>query len=204
MKPRSSLPSTSAPARERLIAAAKLVFARDGLHGATTRTIAQEAGVNEVTLFRIFQNKERLIAEVMESIVLQNQLAGSEGEEWSGDLKQNLRRYAEIVYAVLERDEALFRTMIGEARRYPDHAKKVVMDAVKPERARFIARLEAARNAGQVRGGVQLPVVADAFTGVLLAGMLRHTAGCVEDYSAGEFVETCVEIFAAGLAAPTA
>ena len=38
--------------RGRLLEAAMQVFARDGLHKATTRVIAREAGVNEVTLFR--------------------------------------------------------------------------------------------------------------------------------------------------------
>lgn len=33
----------------------------DGLNGATTRKIANEAGVNEVTVFRKFKNKKRLL-----------------------------------------------------------------------------------------------------------------------------------------------
>ncbi len=33
----------------------------DGLNGATTRKIASEAGVNEVTVFRKFKNKKRLL-----------------------------------------------------------------------------------------------------------------------------------------------
>ena len=105
---------------------------------------------------------------------------------------------------MLERDETLIRTMIGEAQRYPDHAKQIILDAVKPERARFIGNLEAARKAGLVRRGVDLPVAADAFTGMLLAGMLRHSAECAEGYSSHEYVATCVNIFAAGLAAPAA
>jgi hypothetical protein len=142
----------------------------------------------------------------MEAILAQKQLAEPVSDEkaWSGNLKKNLRRYAETFYAMLERDEPLVRTMIGEARRYPDHAKKIIMDAVKPERDRFIASLEAARKAGQVRRGVDLAVAADAFTGMLLAGMLRHSADCVEDYSPQEFVATCVDIFAAGLGASSA
>lgn len=190
------------PARARLLAAARVVFARDGLPGATTRAIAQEAGVNEVTLFRLFQNKDRLLAEVMESVVLQQHAAtvGDEAE-WSGNLRTNLRRYAESFYAMLERDETLIRTMIGEARRYPEQARQIIMDAVKPERARFIANLETARKAGQVRRGLDLAVAADAFTGMLLAGMLRQTAECAEGYSPQEYVATCVSLFAAGLAA---
>ncbi|UTB32151.1 MAG: TetR/AcrR family transcriptional regulator [Methanobacterium sp. ERen5] len=33
----------------------------EGLNGATTRKIASEAGVNEVTVFRKFKNKNRLL-----------------------------------------------------------------------------------------------------------------------------------------------
>jgi Bacterial regulatory proteins, tetR family len=39
---------------QRILAAAELVFSRDGFQGATTREIAQQAGVNEVTIFGIF------------------------------------------------------------------------------------------------------------------------------------------------------
>ena len=53
-------PVKAAPgaARERLLDAAAVVFAREGIAGSTTREIAQAAGVNEVTLFRLFQNKQ--------------------------------------------------------------------------------------------------------------------------------------------------
>ena len=49
----------------RLLEAATRVFARSGLEGATTREIAREAGVNEVTLFRHFQSKENLLSAVL-------------------------------------------------------------------------------------------------------------------------------------------
>lgn len=42
------------------------VFAESGFRGATTRRIAEEAGVNEVTLFRQFKSKTALINEVAE------------------------------------------------------------------------------------------------------------------------------------------
>ena len=47
--------------REALLKAAIKVFAEAGMRGATTRRIAQEAGVNEVTLFRHFKSKDDLI-----------------------------------------------------------------------------------------------------------------------------------------------
>jgi hypothetical protein len=51
------------------------------------------------------------------------------------------------------------------------------MEAVRPVRARFVANLEAARKAGQIRKGIDLGVAGDSLTGMLFGGMLRITAG---------------------------
>ena len=55
-------PTPPAPAsRNRLIEAAARVYACAGFRGATTRRIAEAAGVNEVTIFRLFGSKAALI-----------------------------------------------------------------------------------------------------------------------------------------------
>lgn len=53
----------AATSRDRILDAARRVFAQFGSAGATTRRIAEEAGVNEVTLFRHFGSKETLLEE---------------------------------------------------------------------------------------------------------------------------------------------
>lgn len=52
--------------RQEILAAAAGVFAQYGFLGATTRRIAEAAGVNEVTLFRYFGSKETLLLEAMQ------------------------------------------------------------------------------------------------------------------------------------------
>ena len=48
---------------DKILDATIRVLAQEGYHGATTKKIAEEAGVNEVTVFRRFKNKENLIRE---------------------------------------------------------------------------------------------------------------------------------------------
>jgi AcrR family transcriptional regulator len=52
--------------RERILEAAARVYSKHGFRGATTRLIAAEAGVNEVTLFRTFGSKGALLEAVLE------------------------------------------------------------------------------------------------------------------------------------------
>lgn len=50
----------------RILDAAMDVFSKKGYEGATTRKIAQETSVNEVTLFRKFHSKENILKTVIE------------------------------------------------------------------------------------------------------------------------------------------
>lgn len=58
--------------RTKILEAARLVYSQFGWRGATTRRIAEAAGVNEVTLFRQFKNKEALLGAVMSETALKN------------------------------------------------------------------------------------------------------------------------------------
>lgn len=49
----------------KILDAAQRVYAEHGFRGATTRRIAEAAGVNEVTLFRIFGSKDALLEEAV-------------------------------------------------------------------------------------------------------------------------------------------
>jgi len=57
----------TAATRENILDAALELISSKGYLGASTREIAQMAGVAEVTLFRYFASKESLFAEVLRS-----------------------------------------------------------------------------------------------------------------------------------------
>jgi AcrR family transcriptional regulator len=54
--------------RNKILAAALKLFSERGFHATTTRIIAKYAGVNEVTLFRLFKTKLQLFSEILEHI----------------------------------------------------------------------------------------------------------------------------------------
>ena len=56
--------------RRQILAIASGIFARKGYQGATTREIAEEAGVNEALLFRHFPSKESLYWTMLEELCL--------------------------------------------------------------------------------------------------------------------------------------
>jgi outer membrane protein len=53
------------PTREHILAAAARLYGEHGFRGTTTRRIAQEAHVNEVTVFRLFGSKTALLLEAL-------------------------------------------------------------------------------------------------------------------------------------------
>src|SRR5688500_19087935 len=62
---------SAAPAhdtREAILVAALDAYSKYGFRGATTRRIAEAAGVNEVTIFRHFGSKEALLGEALRAI----------------------------------------------------------------------------------------------------------------------------------------
>jgi AcrR family transcriptional regulator len=106
--------------RHRILAAAARVYAQYGFRGATTRLIATEAGVNEVTLFRTFGSKSQLLQTMLQSQVsataapvLSNDAADPQAEltRWCGLLMEYLRGHADVV-----------RQTIAEAEERPDAA----------------------------------------------------------------------------------
>ncbi len=209
MKPASIIRPTrpasgAASTQGRLLDAAARLLARDGLHGATTREIAADAGVNEVTLFRHFQSKEKLLGAVFRRVAAEQLQALSFADPVTAahDLRRDLRRCARRYSELLEKNQALIRAIIGEASRYPQHARRTIHEAIRPFRKKLIGYLEAGKAAGTIRPELRVGPAVDLFTGMILAGMLRRTSQCVTlEYSQRTYLETAVEVFVGGIAA---
>lgn len=186
--------------KARLLKAATEVFAIAGVAGATTREIARRAEVNEVTLFRHFHSKEQLLgAVVSQALALQAEALANQ-DEWTQNLQIDLNHYAFLYNSMLEEQEALIRTFIGEAKRHPEEARRVISEAVQPLREKLIAYLSNAQERGTVRHDVDLRPAVDMFTGMLLAGMLRRSVSATPlGYNSDRYISSCVDLFVRGI-----
>jgi AcrR family transcriptional regulator len=106
-------------ADDQILDAAVAAVLADGYAGATTRAIADAAGINEVTLFRRFGNKEQLVRSAIAREV--GHLVAEE-THLSGDLEADLLAVLEGYHATYSAHASLPLLVIIEATRNPGHA----------------------------------------------------------------------------------
>lgn len=136
--------------RLRLLAATRGLLAARGRKGTTTREIADQAGVNEATLFRHFGSKDALVEACIQhycrTVELEELLASLDG-----DLERDLQRIASALMQRMENVRDLIVMSLAEenldgnvgeaAWRAPTAIKKIV--------AEYMAKRVAA---GELRG----------------------------------------------------
>lgn len=109
---------TQPDTREALLAAALEAYSKHGFRGATTRRIAEIAGVNEVTLFRHFGSKDALVGEALRALSPAEQVAPLPAEP--RDLVVELTAWSEGQLAHLRDKRSMIRTCMGELEERPE------------------------------------------------------------------------------------
>lgn len=106
--------------QDKIIDATVALVNEKGYKGATTREIAERAGVNEVTLFRHFGNKKGIIEAVIEKYGFVDELVGTfkKGIIWEieHDLKMLARAYQELI----EKKRQVILISLKEAGQFPE------------------------------------------------------------------------------------
>ncbi|MDJ0746139.1 MAG: TetR/AcrR family transcriptional regulator [Xenococcaceae cyanobacterium MO_167.B27] len=115
------MPTPRKSTKARLIEAALDLFAERGVTETTTKAVAERAQVNEVTLFRNFGNKYRLLLAVIEDSAVFAKLVHALVEQ--ANTKDNvadfLQEYAQQSLLTLDKAPDLVRSILGEAGNYP-------------------------------------------------------------------------------------
>ncbi len=106
--------------RERILEAALAEFGSNGYKGTTTRTIAKRAGVNEVTIFRLFESKQKLFQAVFLERSLLKEVIKKVSFDYEGDLDEVLYGNMRLVLGLLRQNKSMFMMLLGDATRMPE------------------------------------------------------------------------------------
>jgi AcrR family transcriptional regulator len=103
--------------RDQLLDAAARIYGEAGYRGATTRRIAEQAGVNEITLFRHFGSKDALIREAISRAGAP--LTAAALPATPRDPVRELKEWARAHIAELRERRSLIRMCMGEIEEHP-------------------------------------------------------------------------------------
>jgi AcrR family transcriptional regulator len=155
--------------RTRILAAAARVYAQYGFRGATTRLIANEAGVNEVTLFRTFGSKAELLHAMLQSQVSATSAPLLDAEV--DDPETALTDWCALMLVYLRGHAHLVRKTIAEAEERPD-AACAACEGPNTAGATVTAYLEQLRSAGLADADADVETAVSMFMSALFGDAL--------------------------------
>lgn len=89
-------------------------FSEDGYNGVSTKRIAEKAGVNEVTIFRLFNTKSALLQLVIRHFAFEGNILEKVSKDLTGNLKEDLYIFANDYYMFLVNNIKMFRIQLRE------------------------------------------------------------------------------------------
>jgi AcrR family transcriptional regulator len=187
-----SKPAVKSNASERLLDAAARVFARKGLKGATTREIAVEAGLSEMTLFRRFGTKEKLLRAVVERFFARR-IEPPPARESPGSLEAGLLHYAKLQHRLMDESLPIIRVLLGELHHFSKDHRDVLHDVFKPMRSAMNTLLLTSQPK-KPRRNAEIEMLIDMLEGVIFIDSLRRSQGALTLYSSQHVLESAVEM----------
>jgi AcrR family transcriptional regulator len=179
--------------RDRILHAAATLYAETGYRGATTRRIAERAGVNEITLFRHFGSKTRLLHEAVKCAGIGANLC--ELTARPTDPRRELSEWALLTHRNLHQHASLIRTAMAEIEERPDFLPPEQSPAVGAAQAlrRYLERLKAA---GRIPAEVELDAATMMFMATLFTdGVSRDIMPQLYPRPAEQSIQQYVELF---------
>jgi AcrR family transcriptional regulator len=168
-----------------ILEAAARLFGHHGYRGATTRRIAREAGVSEVTLFRQFGTKDALLREALGPSTRRLQVAPL--PETPGNVERELVDWCATYLRQLRAARKVIRKSMGESDDRPGVAKRAV--ALPTAASRMLREyLQRASRQRALAPEFDVTAAATVLTGILFADAIGR------DLMPGEFPEPASDV----------
>jgi AcrR family transcriptional regulator len=159
--------------RESLLRSTVKLFAEGGTKAASTRRIAKEAGVNEVTLFRHFGKKEDLICSAMRWFADQHRVEPLpvEPQDPARELLDWCKEHHQRMYST----RTLIRTCMADYREHPDRNSPTLELPIQMNNELYEYLLRV-RSAGLASGRWDARSAANMLMGVLFSDAMGRDA----------------------------
>ena len=147
----------------KILTAAAELFGERGYKGTTTRALAERAGVNEVTIFRYFGNKQGVLKALGASWA--SNFAGLAVDELSGtsDTASTLVRLAQIETAWARQSGAVAMRLALDRKTSPEVAEAMGEGGPEDNFLGLVAYLAKQQDAGELRADLDPRVMAEVF-----------------------------------------
>lgn len=184
---------------QRIIEAALQLISEKGYTAATTKTIAELAGVNEVTLFRHFGNKRGLLKAIVEQFSYYPVLQQEINQNVTWDLEKDLYNFSLKHFEFLMSIKDLVMIGFKESIQFPEISEEIanIPLLIKKELCQYFQEMQ---HRGKIR---EVNVEAAALSLIALNFghfMSRARLGTmVSDIPTEELLQTSVAIFSRGL-----
>lgn len=187
----------------RILDAAAELIATHGYAATTTRAIAEKAGVNEVTLFRRFENKRGVLVALGERFQSQQAGHAAASRPDSEGARDTLLNLARMEIASTAATGGLALRLAFDARSVPE-LSELLGDAI-PANLYGLAEYMAERQArGELRNDVDARVLAEAFftltSSYVMYRIIMGVLPMPEDVETDKGLEQLFEVFWSGAA----
>ncbi|AMA73728.1 MULTISPECIES: TetR/AcrR family transcriptional regulator [Aneurinibacillus] len=188
--------------REKILQSAVEVFSQKGFQASTIREIARLAGVNDLTVYRHFESKEKLFNEMFRRHSLFTEISEYIVQGISDDFERDIRLIIRTFITVFKKELPLIKLLLSEAekmkecRNYTFLFTKNIIEAL-------TSFFEYYKLAGQIRRDVNSHAVASGLYSILFARVYalilygegkQNSATITEE----ELMEGWVDLFVAG------
>ncbi|MDJ0616929.1 MAG: TetR/AcrR family transcriptional regulator [Calothrix sp. MO_192.B10] len=200
----NSSPPSEAQTRDRILQAARRLFAAQGFDGTTTRDLAKAASVAEGTLFRHFPNKKAILIEVATAgwVDILTDLLTELSE------MANYKAVAQVMRRRMwnmKKNAEMMRVCFMEAQFHPDLRERIQSEVISKMTDVAEAFFQTAMDRGIYRQ-MDAKLVAKVFLGMFAIAGFSHNTLVDPDASAQEMqqmAEGLAEIFLNGVLVKT-
>jgi AcrR family transcriptional regulator len=182
---------------EQLLKATLKLISEKGYLGATTREIAQEAGVTELTLFRHFGSKEMLFEELLKSYTFLPKLKELLPELEGLTCEQSLTMIARRFLLTLKERKPMISILYSEVTTYPEKIRTVYNNFIDEMRATLAGYFKVLQERGILKLTISPEIAARVFLWILFSyfrseEIMRGGSGMTKqklDKNVGEIVK---------------